>query len=98
MTTVEGATFTLPMKDMSVGALVFNEPGELLLVKPTYKDGWEIPDGIVEQDESPKQARLREIKEEFGLDVTLGPLLVIDYLPREDRPSDSLQLVFWVGH
>lgn len=98
MTTVEGATFTLPMKYMSAAALVFSEPGELLLVKPTYKDGWEIPGGIVEQDESPKQARLREIKEEFGLDVTLGPLLVIDYLPREDRPSDSLQLVFWVGH
>jgi 8-oxo-dGTP diphosphatase len=57
VTTVEGATFTLPMKDMSVGALVFNEPEELL-VKPTYKDGWEIPGGIVEQDESPTQACL----------------------------------------
>ena len=31
------------MKYMSAGALFFNERAELLLVKPTYKEGWEIP-------------------------------------------------------
>jgi 8-oxo-dGTP diphosphatase len=97
VTTPEGATFTLPMKYLSAGALFFDEQGRLLLVKPTYKDGWEIPGGIVERDESPKQACLREIREELGLDVTLGPLLVIDYLSRQNRPSDSLQLVFLGG-
>jgi 8-oxo-dGTP pyrophosphatase MutT (NUDIX family) len=97
VTTPEGAIFTLPMKYLSAGALFFDEQGRLLLVKPTYKDGWEIPGGIVERDESPKQACLREIREELGLDVTLGPLLVIDYLSRQDRPSDSLQLVFLGG-
>ena len=97
VTTPDGATFTLPMKYLSAGALFFDEQGRLLLVKPTYKEGWEIPGGIVEHDESPKRACLREIKEELGLDVTLGPLLVIDYLSRRDRPSDSLQMVFLGG-
>jgi 8-oxo-dGTP pyrophosphatase MutT (NUDIX family) len=97
VTTPEGATFMLPMKYLSAGALFFDEQGRLLLVKPTYKEGWEIPGGIVEHDESPKQACLREIKEELGLDVSLGPLLVIDYLSRRDRPSDSLQMVFLGG-
>ena len=40
---------------------------------------------------------MREIREELSLDVTPGPLLVIDYLPRQDRQSDSLQLVFLGG-
>jgi 8-oxo-dGTP diphosphatase len=97
VTMPDGATFTLPMKYLSAGALFFDEQGRLLLVKPTYKDGWEIPGGIVEHDESPKQACLREIREELGLDVTLGPLLAIDYLSRQDRPSDSLQMVFLGG-
>lgn len=89
--------FDFPMKYLSAGALFFNEQGELLLVKPTYKEGWEIPGGIVEADESPRQACLREIREELGLSVTLGPLLVIDHKSRGDGPSDSLQLVFLGG-
>jgi 8-oxo-dGTP pyrophosphatase MutT (NUDIX family) len=97
MTAVQGATFRLPMKYLSAGALFFNQQGELLLVKPTYKDGWEIPGGLVEDDESPKQACLREIAEELGLEVTLGPLLVVEYLSRGSGRPDSLQLVFLGG-
>jgi 8-oxo-dGTP diphosphatase len=87
----------LPMKYLSAGALFFDDEGSMLLVKPTYKEGWEIPGGIVEADESPTQACLREIAEELGLAVTLGPLLVIDYLSRSGSRSDSLQFVFLGG-
>ena len=88
---------TFPMKYLSAGALFFDERGALLLVKPTYQDGWEIPGGIVEQGESPKQACAREIKEELGLVVRLGPLLVLDYKSRAGARSDSLQMVFLGG-
>jgi 8-oxo-dGTP pyrophosphatase MutT (NUDIX family) len=86
-----------PMKYMSAAALFFDERGALLIVKPTYKDGWEIPGGIVEADESPMQACRREIREEIGLTVTVGPLLVMDYKSRGNGLSDSLQFVFLGG-
>lgn len=86
-----------PKKYLSTGGLFVDEQGRLLLVKPTYKDGWEIPGGVVEADESPMQAFVREIEEELGLTVTPGRLLVLDYKPRGDGPSDSLQLVFLGG-
>lgn len=38
----------LPRKKMATGVLFFQDQS-LLLVKPTYKDGWSIPGGIVEQ-------------------------------------------------
>ena len=97
MSAAEDRTLSFPKKYLSAGALFFDQDGALLLVKPTYKEGWEIPGGIVEQDESPKQACAREISEELGLEITPGPLLVLDYTSREGARSDSLQLVFLGG-
>ncbi|MFB6204193.1 MAG: NUDIX domain-containing protein [Candidatus Nanohaloarchaea archaeon] len=52
-------------------AVVFT--GEKYLVmkrapdKPTFPGVWEFPAGIVEEDESPEEAVLRELEEESGL-------------------------------
>ena len=50
---------------VAAGALIRNPAGQILLVKPTYKDGWDIPGGYVEPGESPGAACLRELKEEI---------------------------------
>ena len=34
---------TLPTRRLAAGALIRNERGEMLLVKPNYKDGWILP-------------------------------------------------------
>ena len=41
---------------LSAGALLFDDTGRFMIVDPTYKVGWEIPGGIVEAGESPRQA------------------------------------------
>ncbi|PJA46218.1 NUDIX hydrolase [Candidatus Uhrbacteria bacterium CG_4_9_14_3_um_filter_50_9] len=84
---------TLPKKYMAAGALLFNEAGELLILHPTYKDRWEIVGGIVEADESPRQACEREINEEIGLDIHVGRLLCVDYSINLEN-AENLQFIF----
>ncbi len=85
---------TLARKRNASGAL-FVEDGKLLIVKPTYKDHWGIPGGIVDALESPRATCLRECREELGIEVELSHMAVIDW---QDEPAagahDSFQIVF----
>ncbi len=85
---------SLPKKRMAAGALLRNALGEILLVKPTYRPDWLIPGGITEADESPRQGCAREAREEIGLEVAIGRLLCVEYLPREGPKTETVQWVF----
>jgi 8-oxo-dGTP diphosphatase len=88
---------TLPRKRVAAGLVVVDETGRVLLVEPTYKPGWELPGGMVEDGESPRAAAAREAREELGLDVTVGRLLVLDWVSPERRGDDGLMLVYLGG-
>lgn len=88
---------SLPAKRMGSGALFFDEQQRILLVQPTYKDFWEIPGGVVEKDESPLMACMREIKEELGLDHSVNRLLCVDYNDRAGAKTESLMFIFYGG-
>ncbi|WP_433389558.1 NUDIX domain-containing protein [Micromonospora sp. KLBMP9576] len=81
---------------VAAGALFFNDEGHVLLVRPTYKKHWDIPGGYVEPGESPRAACVREIKEELGLAINVGPMLVVDWAPAENE-GDKLLFVFDAG-
>jgi 8-oxo-dGTP diphosphatase len=52
----------------------------VLLVRLNYgpRDGhWALPGGLVENDETPEEAAIRETKEETGFDVELDGLLTV---------------------
>lgn len=87
---------SLPAKPIAGGALIFDPQGRLLILKTTYRDGWIIPGGIAEAGESPRQACIREIKEELGLNIKLGGLICVDYKIAADKKikDDSLQFIF----
>lgn len=85
---------SLPKKYMGAGALLFNEESKFLIVKPTYKPGWEIPGGIVEAEEAPADAAVREIQEEIGLELKNPTLLSLQYVPNIDSKGDRLLFIF----
>lgn len=85
---------SLPMKRMGSGALFFDSSGKVLIVKPSYKDVWEIPGGVVENNESPRRAAEREIKEELDLSKSLNKFLCVDYQDPYDIKTESLMFIF----
>ncbi len=63
---------------VAAGAVILDGPGRVVVVNPSYKDGWELPGGMAEEGEDPYTAARREVLEEIGLDLELGRLLVCD--------------------
>lgn len=88
----------LPQKRMAVAALIFNERGQILILKTSYKKYWLLPGGVVEKDESLAVALTREIKEEIDLDITNFKLAALDYCAPNIRNgiqnTESLQILF----
>ncbi|MFG2523427.1 NUDIX domain-containing protein [Streptomyces sp. NPDC048527] len=84
-TTAEFAAYIagLPRVLCGAAALFRDVEGRVLLVEPNYRDGWALPGGTVESDtgETPRQGARRETLEEIGLDVELGRLLAVDWVP-----------------
>ena len=67
---------------------------EYLFCQTVFKSDWELPGGVVERGESPRGAAIREVAEELGIDVQLGELLAIDWLPPYLGWDDALELIF----
>ncbi|RZU54471.1 NUDIX domain-containing protein [Krasilnikovia cinnamomea] len=77
---------------VSAGAVFFDDQGRVLLVDPTYKQFWNLPGGGVDTGETPRAACLREVREELGLIVGVGALLVAAWTPA--GPDGKLYFVF----
>ncbi|NMO50696.1 NUDIX hydrolase [Actinoplanes sp. TBRC 11911] len=81
---------SLPKSITGAGVILHDEHGRFLLVQPSYRhDTWEIPGGGLEEGEFPWQAACREVKEELGIDINPGRLLVVDWVPPQPdgRPA-----------
>lgn len=85
---------TLPRKRIAAGCLLFDELGRLLIVNPSYKNGWEIPGGAVETNESPLEGCIRELREELGIAWRPQGLLSVNFTPEKAQRTESLNFIF----
>lgn len=87
-----------PQVPASAGAILQDDKGRLLVLKPTYKSGWTIPGGMMEDNgESPWDACRREVREETHLRVTSGRLVVVDTRPAKTDRKLGLRFLFHCG-
>ncbi|MFC7330930.1 NUDIX domain-containing protein [Marinactinospora rubrisoli] len=78
---------SLPRSRGAASALLRDEVGRVLLVNPTYKPGWGMPGGTIEQLESPLTACRRECAEELGFVPHLTALACVDWVPPHLSPD-----------
>jgi 8-oxo-dGTP diphosphatase len=83
-----------PRKRVSADVILRDQAGRILLVDPKYKPDWDTPGGMAEANEPPHEAVRRELKEELGLDIRTGTLLVVDWVSPHGPWDDLLAFVF----
>ncbi len=89
---------------LAVGAVIWKDDHFLLIQrgKKPMKGRWSLPGGKLELGESLIDGIKREIFEETGLDVRIGPLVdVVDYIEKDDDGKICMHytlvdyLAFW---
>ena len=85
---------SLNRKRMFSSVLFRDEHSRVLLLEPSYKPFLDLPGGVVEENESPWLAAVREVREELGIDIALGRLLAVDYLHAYGEKTESVGFVF----
>jgi ADP-ribose pyrophosphatase YjhB (NUDIX family) len=92
------AAAEIPAIPVSAGALIYDQAGRLLILKPAYKTGWTIPGGVMEADgETPWDACRREVREECGIEVRTGRLACVDFRPRRPGHPGGIRFLFDCG-
>jgi 8-oxo-dGTP diphosphatase len=79
-----------------VAGLIEDEGHLLIAQRPpgSWMEGlWEFPGGKLEEDEDPREALARELREELGVDVEVGRVEEVIRHDYEDR--SVLLLFFW---
>ncbi|MGQ9473946.1 MAG: HAD-IIA family hydrolase [Candidatus Caldatribacteriaceae bacterium] len=66
-----------PLRKKAVGAIVWNNMGQVLLVRRRDNHLWCLPTGTVEKGETEEEAVIREMREELGIEVELSGLRAV---------------------
>jgi 8-oxo-dGTP diphosphatase len=86
-----------PTDVMAAGAVVTRKGGDVLLVHRLKYDDWSFPKGKLDPGEHLTTAAVREVAEETGLDIRLGPPLSTQRYWAENGERRIKRVHYWVG-
>lgn len=89
---------TLPRKTVASAVIFRNAKDELLIMKPTYKEGWIFVGGVTESNESPSVGATREAYEETGLKKGIKSLVCVDHMIDNKTIADDPKTDFLIDH
>ena len=73
----------MPRRTITVVAAVMVEQGRVLVTQRPHGShlagAWEFPGGKVEDDEDPRDALARELREELGIEAEAGPIVEVAF-------------------
>jgi ADP-ribose pyrophosphatase YjhB (NUDIX family) len=85
---------------IDVRCAVFDDAGQVLLVRETSDGRWSLPGGWADIGTSPSENAIREVREESGYGVTIERLLAIWDMQKHEHPPSVFhiwKLVFLGG-
>jgi len=86
-----------PAEIIAAGAVVTRKGKEILLVHRPKYDDWSFPKGKLDPDEHIVTTAVREVAEETGLDIRLGPPLSTQRYPVRNGRLATKVVHYWVG-
>lgn len=86
---------TLPKK-ISSACIAIRHKDRVLMVKAHYKDYWTFPGGVIDENESPKAAAIRETFEEIGIKYHPDDVkfLLVAYVNGKNGHLEKVDFVF----
>jgi 8-oxo-dGTP diphosphatase len=83
---------SLPKVALSANAVLRDPEGRVAMVRNTYREGWSLPGGVVDDNEPPGAACVRELVEELGfLAADPARLVAVQWAPR--HPGSSVHFL-----
>ena len=83
-----------PRKRLISHLLLTDSAGRICILETTFKPNFELPGGILEVGESPRVGLIREVEEELDHTISVGRLLVVDWLAPYLGWEDAVELIF----
>lgn len=78
----------------SANVMIENDKGQLLVVKSGYKSYWSLPGGWIDKGESPRQAAVREVREEINYTIGASEIDLVRVIHRRSATATTNQFVF----
>jgi 8-oxo-dGTP diphosphatase len=77
---------------VTAGALIFNDAGQILLLKHRFRagSGWGLPGGFLEKGEQPLDALKRELREEIAMEVECSEI----FAARSFKQPKQVEVLF----